>query len=406
MARTAPQSRLGIGPLRRLPVFVLPALLALFQVQATRFAAMQQPDRAALNGVAFALLLAGPVVLVARRRHPVAVLAAVLALTVTYFALNFPYGPVFLSAVLALVGAMRGHRRAAWVLAGSAYVALLVVQALPGGAPSPSLPNAAGIAAWLLVVLLACEGLRIRTERRVEAERSRAEQDRRRASDERLQIARELHDVLAHNISLINVQASVALHLLDDQPDAARSALGTIKQASKDVLTEMRSVLGVLRGVDEAAPRLPAPSLSRLEELVARSGDAGLALHTEVHGTPVPLAASVDVAAYRILQEALTNAARHGRHGAGARASITYAPGALTVQVDNETSDAPPSESAGTALTGTGNGIAGMRERVSALGGRFSAAPLPGTNQFRVLASFPLETSGSGNPDAAQEGGT
>ncbi len=192
--------------------------------------------------------------------------------------------------------------------------------------------------------------------------------------------------MLAHNISLINVQASVALHLLDEQPAAARGALTTIKQASKDVLTEMRSVLGVLRAVDEAAPRVPAPRLARLDELVASSGDAGLDLHTEVRGDPVPLPASVDVAAYRILREALTNAARHGA-AARATALITYRTSALTVEVDNQTTDA------GTpGVEGTGNGIAGMRERVTALGGQFSAGPLPGSREFRVRASFPLET--------------
>ncbi|MGH3981143.1 MAG: sensor histidine kinase, partial [Pseudonocardiaceae bacterium] len=268
--------------------------------------------------------------------------------------------------------------------AGSAYLTLLLVQALPGGAPAPGLAQAAGIAAWVLVVLLAGEGHRIRAERGAEAARSRDEQERRRATEQRLQIARDLHDVLAHNISLINVQASVALHLLDEQPDAARGALTTIKQASKDVLTEMRSVLGVLRAVDEAAPRVPAPSLARLDELVVSSSDAGLDLHAEVRGDPVQLPTSVDVAAYRILQEALTNAARHGA-AARATALITYQPNDLTVQVDNQMADAPPS-----SVEGTGNGIAGMRERVTALGGQFSAGPLPGSRKFRMRASFPL----------------
>ncbi|MGH3911143.1 MAG: sensor histidine kinase, partial [Pseudonocardiaceae bacterium] len=283
---------------------------------------------------------------------------------------------------------LRGHRLLAWLGAAAAYGALLLVLALPGGAQGASLATAAGVAAWVLVILLLCEALRVRTERVAETARSQAEQDRRRASEERLQIARELHDVLAHNISLINVQASVALHLLDQQPDAARGALTTIKQASKDVLTEMRSVLGVLRAVDESAPRLPAPSLARLDELIASSRDAGLDLHTEVRGDPVPLPASVDAAAYRVLQEALTNAARHGAAPARATALITYRPGALSVQVDNQTPDAPPS-----GPTGTGNGIAGMRERVTALGGEFSAGPLPTNREFRVLAEFPLEVT-------------
>ncbi|HEU0087603.1 MAG TPA: histidine kinase [Pseudonocardiaceae bacterium] len=385
MAPAAVQDQPGAGPFRRLPVFVLPLAVAFVQLMGTKGAAANQPAAAALDGVAVVLLLAGPVALLARRRHAVLVLAAVLTVTVAYYALGYPYGPAFLSAVVALAVTMRRHRLAAWAGAALGYLALLLAQALPGGAPAPGWVLATGVAAWLLVVLLASEGLRARAERAAEAARSRAEQDRRRASEERLQIARELHDVLAHNISLINVQASVALHLLDQQPDAARGALTTIKQASKDVLTQMRAVLGVLRAGDEAAPRVPAPSLARLEELLASSREAGLDLHTELRGDPIPLPASVDAAAYRVLQESLTNAARHGSP-ARATALITYRPGALIVQVDNPAPDAPPSGSGR-----TGNGIMGMRERVTALGGEFSAGPRPGSQEFRVRASFPLE---------------
>jgi len=392
MAPAPLPSPTGVGPLRRLPVVVLPLVIALAQVQGTRFAELNQPERTPLDALALALLVAGPVALLTRRRYPVLALGVVLTVTVAYYALDYPYGPAFLSVALALAGAvLRGHRRLAWLGAGSAYLTLLLVQALPGGAGAPGLAQAAGIAAWVLVVLLASEGLRIRAERSAEVARSRAEHDRRRASEQRLQIARDLHDVLAHNISLINVQASVALHLLDEQPDAARSALTTIKQASKDVLTEMRSVLGVLRAVDEAAPRLPAPSLARLDELVARSSDAGLDLHTEVRGQPVALPASVDVAAYRVLQEALTNAARHGG-AARATAVITYRASALTVEVGNQTAETGTPEVDRTGVEGTGNGIAGMRERVTALGGEFSAGVVPGSREFRVRASFPLQT--------------
>jgi signal transduction histidine kinase len=393
VAQAALDKPAGAGLLRRLPVFVLPLVIALAQLQGTRFAAMNQPERTPLDALAIVLLVAGPVALLARRRYPVPVLGGVLAVTVAYYALDYPYGPAFLSVALALAGAvLRGHRLGAWIGAGSAYATLLLVQTLPGGAPAPGAAQAAGIAAWVLVVLLACEGLRFRAERGAEASRSRAEQERRLATEQRLQIARDLHDVLAHNISLINVQASVALHLLDEQPAAARSALTTIKQASKDVLTEMRSVLGVLRAVDEAAPRVPAPSLARLDELVVSSSDAGLDLHAEVRGHPVQLPTSVDVAAYRILQEALTNAARHGA-AAQATALITYQPNDLTVQVDNQMADASPS-----SVEGTGNGIAGMRERVTALGGKFSAGPLPSGREFRMRASFPLKTPATENP--------
>jgi signal transduction histidine kinase len=385
MAQAPLPSPAAAGLLRRLPVFVLPLVILLAQVQGNRFAALNQPERTPLDALAFALLVAGPLALLARRRFPALTLGAVLTVTVAYYALGYPYGPAFLSTALALASAvLRGYRRLAWVGASSAYVTLVLVLALPGGPPAPGVAPAAGIAAWVLVILLVCEGLRIRAERSAEAARSQAEQQRRRASEQRLQIARDLHDVLAHNISLINVQASVALHLLDEQPAAARGALTTIKQASKDVLSEMRSVLGVLRAVDEVAPRVPAPSLARLDELAARSRDAGLDLHTEVRGEPVPLPSSVDVVAYRILQEALTNAARHGA-AARADAVITYRGDALTVQVHNQTADAGPP-----GMAGTGNGIAGMRERVTALGGEFSAGVPAGSREFQVRASFPL----------------
>ena len=148
-------------------------------------------------------------------------------------------------------------------------------------------------------------------QRRQAAEWSRAEEARRRAGEERMRIARELHDVLAHNISLINVQAGVALHLMDEQPGQSRSALVAIKQASNDALGELRSVLDVLRQGDEAPPRTPASGLAHLERLVAGAEATGLQVRTRVEGTPRPLPAGTDLAAYRIVQESLTNVTRH-----------------------------------------------------------------------------------------------
>ena len=126
-----------------------------------------------------------------------------------------------------------------------------------------------------------------------------------------MRIARDLHDVVAHNISVINVQANTALHLMDRQPDRARSALTTINEVSGQALVELRSVLGVLRAVDEGAPRAPAPGLARLGDLADTAAAAGLAVRVEEDGQRVPLPADVDLAAYRIVQEALTNSARH-----------------------------------------------------------------------------------------------
>jgi len=265
---------------------------------------------------------------------------------------------------------------------------------LVGSEPKP--PNAlaaVGIAAWLLVLGTVAEIARIRRERSLETARMHAEEARRRASEERLRIARELHDVLAHNISLINVQAGVALHLIDEQPEQARTALAAIKQASKEALGELRSVLSVLRQADEAPPpRSPAPSVERLDGLVSRASAAGLEVRTEISGTPKTLPAGVDLAAFRIVQEALTNVARHAGH-ATATIRVGYGEDDLTVQVDdNGNGTGQPSTSGG------GNGIPGMRERASALGGELEAGPRPGGG-FRVLARLPLD-------DVKAEGGS
>jgi signal transduction histidine kinase len=241
------------------------------------------------------------------------------------------------------------------------------------------------LAAWLLVLLVGCEALRGGRERRLEERRTRELQERTRADEERLRIARELHDVLAHSISLINVQSGVALHLLDDRPEQARTALSAINEASADALREVRSVLGVLRGDGEAPPRSPTAGLDSLDELVARAGAAGVTVAVHVEGERRSLPTSVDLAAFRIVQESVTNSLRH----AGASevtVHLGYAPDALTVQVDDDGS-APSAEP---GSDGGGSGIPGMRGRATALGGELEAGPGPGGG-FRVRARLPLE---------------
>ena len=234
--------------------------VAVAQVGATYFASRHQPDAQPMDAFAYALLAGSGLALIARRRHPVLVLAAIAAAVVTYHALAYANGPFFLSLVIALMGAvLGGHRRAAWITAGAAFAGFFVLAELVGRQDVPVLGQAAAIGAWLLLILVAAEFARTRRDQAVEAFHARAEEERRRASEERLRVARELHDVLAHNISLINVQAGVALHLMDEQPEQARTALTAIKQASKDALGELRSVLGVLRQPDDAAPLDPAP---------------------------------------------------------------------------------------------------------------------------------------------------
>jgi signal transduction histidine kinase len=212
--------------------------------------------------------------------------------------------------------------------------------------------------------------------------RAREREARRQADEERLRIARELHDVLAHNISLINVRSGVALHLMDDQPEQARSALEAIHGASADALREVRSALDVLRGGSEQPPRAPTAGLARLDELVSSAGAAGLQVSVEVHGEPHPLPATVDLAAFRIVQESLTNVVRHAR-ARTATVHLTYASADVTVQIEDDGDGLDPKG----ALDG-GNGIAGMRERAVALGGEVDVGPRPGGG-FQVRARIP-----------------
>ncbi|OMI36168.1 sensor histidine kinase, partial [Streptomyces sparsogenes] len=217
---------------------------------------------------------------------------------------------------------------------------------------------------------------------RERAEREAAE--RRRADEERLRIARELHDVLAHSISVINVQAGVGLALLDQDPEQARTALTTIKAAGKEALGEVRQVLDTLRAPG-AAPRSPAPGLDRLAELTGQARDAGLAVTVETEGVRTALPPGADLAAFRIVQEALTNVVRHSGSRT-ARVLLRYAPGALELRVDD---DGPATADGMTRGMTGGNGLAGMRERAAALGGTVAAGPRP-DGGFRVHARLPL----------------
>ena len=360
-------------------------MVGVFQIVGSLGAADNQPDREPLDAVGVALLLVGPMALAFRRRHPVPALVATLAATLVYMALGYPYGPVFASLVIAFFTTVRrGHRLAAWVTAGIGFFAYLGVGFLIETQERPTLAHAAGVAAWLLVVLVVAEVARVRAERAAEAERAQEEEALRRASEERLRIARELHDVLAHNISLINVQAGVALHLMEERPEQARTALSAIKDASKEALGELRSVLGVLRQVDDVAPRDPAPGLDHLDSLVSRAEAAGLTVRTEVEGAPRPLPAGVDLAAFRIVQEALTNVARHA--GAStATVRVTYGQHDLMVEVHDDGKGV-----ASVTTVGTGSGITGMHERAAALGGRLEAGP-GSDGGFRVRARLPLQ---------------
>jgi signal transduction histidine kinase len=356
------------------------------QVLITYLAARHDTSgRHGLDALALALLVLGPLALAWRRRWPVAVLAVNLATTEAYYLLGYRWGPAFLSLAFAFWTTLSaGRRRVAWLLAGAGYGSYFALAFLVGREPRPGLAHAVGVAAWLLLVLVVAEVGRARREQAAEVMRTREEEARRRASEERLRIAHELHDVVAHNISLINVQASTALHLIDERPEQARTALAAIKQASKEALGELRSVLDILRQSDEEPPRAPAPGLARLDELVSKVRAAGLEVRTRVEGDSRPLPAPVDLTAFRIVQEALTNVHRHAG-GATATVRVSYRDRDLIVQVDD---DGRGASSNGTS--GGGNGIPGMRERVTALGGELEVGPRAGGG-FRVLARLPLD---------------
>jgi signal transduction histidine kinase len=239
------------------------------------------------------------------------------------------------------------------------------------------------ISAGVMVVTFGMWQLHLREveQRADEAERTKDEAARRRAVEERLRIARELHDSLTHSISVIQVQAGVAVHLARKRGEEVPPALLAIEEAGADAARELRETLGVLRTPDDC----DGSGLGHLDGLVARARAAGLPVTITVTGPQRPLPADVDQAAYRIVQEALTNV---GRHAGGARAvvQLRYAPDALTVQVDDD------GAGAGTQAAGPGLGLIGMRERVSALGGRLHAGPQE-HGGFQVRAELPARAA-------------
>src|SRR6516225_2004767 len=335
-----------------------------------------------LGGLGWVLLAAGPVALVARRRFPVPVLWVNVAGTLPW---SSAAGWAHISFIIAFfVAATAGKRYSAWLALGFNFAWTIWLAPLIYGYANPSLNDALLLAGWVLAVVIAAEATRIRAERVAATKANRQIDQRRRQSEERLRVARDLHDVIGHNISLINVQASMGLDLVDSQPEQARAALSAIKSASKEALEELRTMLTTLRHDDDVAPRSPAPGLDRLPELIELTRAAGLSVEVEVAGKAPPLPGAVQLAAYRIIQESLTNVARHAGQ-ARVTVRVTYDDTIMCVQIDDD-GTAP---SGGGSAIGTGSGITGMRERAAALGGELSAGFRHGGG-FRVSAQLPV----------------
>ena len=361
------------------------------------------PYRAQLHPLWLALVLvaAQGVPLIWRRRWPVPVLIVIGAVRVAYDVIGFGFAPFPLGPAIAFYTVIdRSGRVWRWITVAVSAVGIAVSLSAPGHSePYEAIFQAMiFIAAWAAGTLSRVKRANLAAAQG-RADRAEAELDRvvsREAAAERARIARELHDVVAHHVSLMAVQAEAASSLLPDKPVQARRSVEIIGDTARLALTELRRLLGVLRGPSERLQTSPSASLGELGGVLDQVRGAGLAVDFEVVGTPGPLAPGVDLTAYRIVQEALTNTIRHA-HAARAAVTLSYEPGYITVSVADSgpRGDGPPPGGNGSAaltpgspLAGSGLGLAGIAERVASCGGSLTVGPTP-AGGFAVTARLP-----------------
>lgn len=335
----------------------------------------------------------GASMLLLRSSFPLAALLGATSVASAYLLLGhhgaFPVLPPVLVAQYTVIAHGELSRRDGIAVAVLATLVLALAAAI--GDPHRPPSNWAIDAGWIAAAILLGDAMRSRRElaaaaeaRAVEAERTRDEEARRRVSEERLAIARELHDVVAHTLALINVQAGVAAHVFDSNPEQAREAFEHIRTATHATLNELRAMVGVLREAPDTSPPLePTRGLEGLDALIARVREAGLEVMLERSGSLDDLPGHIDLAAYRVLQEALTNVIRHNGPSR-VSVSLERTVDALRLRVTN---DAGPDGRGGPVVEG--HGITGMREWVTTLGGEFDAGALPGGG-FEVRARMPV----------------
>ncbi|MGR6969980.1 sensor histidine kinase [Streptomyces cynarae] len=348
------------------------------------------------HALSLALMVLGAAALVLRRRRPMAVLTVTVALSLVELVTADPRAPVAMSAVVALYTvASTTDRPTTWRVGLLTMTVLTAAAMLAGPLPWYAQENL-GLFAWTGMAAAAGDAVRSRRafvqairERAERAERTREEEARRRVAEERLRIARDLHDVVAHHIALVNVQAGVAAHVMDKRPDQAKEALAHVREASRSALNELRATVGLLRqSGDPEAPTEPAPGLARLDELADTFRSAGLPVEVARADDGTSLPAAVDLAAYRVIQEALTNVRKHAGPTAKAEVSVVrVGPDVeITVLDDGPGEDTAPGDDDGHG----GHGLLGMRERVTAVGGSLTTGPRYGGG-FRVHAILPVE---------------
>ncbi|MBD5785688.1 sensor histidine kinase [Cellulosimicrobium terreum] len=406
-----------MGPLdRRRPRVFLAVLLTAISVLGTLGAAHGQPQARTPDAAAFALLLVAPVVLVLLPTRSPRLTAGAVVVSVAacgaYLAAGYPWGPVLAGPVVVLAtvvlsGPVARSRATAW--GGAVLLAGTVVAATTARPDVPPPATLLGGVAWTTVVLLAAGAIRDRAARVAETRAARRatqeERERTAVAAERLRIAREVHDVLAHSLSAITVQAGVGLHLLDRDTEQARGALAAIRSTSVEALDEVRAVLGVVRAdaVADGAPDAPlAPTwdLTALARLVQQAGTDELDVRLDVDRAARALPDHLAGVVYRVVQESLTNVRRHAPDASRADVHVrveagppgSQGPVAVTVVVSDDGA-APRASTLPPPVPGYG--LRGMRERVELVGGTLEAGPVdgpgsgPGGRGFRVRARFP-----------------
>jgi signal transduction histidine kinase len=337
---------------------------------------------------ALALVAVACLALAWRRRYPVTVLAVSVAAVTVYSLLGYVNGAALLAPVIALYAVATQLSALRAIALGLVTVGVLMA-ATAARNPFGQISGGGYYLIPGMGAAVVFGGIAVANRRAYVASiQDRAEQDaRRRIDEERLRIARELHDVVAHTMATINVQAGVAAHVLPTKPEVAADALQAIKTASKEGLRELRAILSVLRQADDAEPVQPAPGLAQLDALVEGARRSGLPITLTVTGAPFPLPAPVDLAAYRIVQESLTNIIRHAGP-ASAAVSLSYQPDEIDINVTDTGHGAQAGP--GPPVVGTaGHGQAGMRERAAAVGGTVQTGPRP-AGGYQVTARLPV----------------
>ncbi len=337
------------------------------------------------------LLAAGSFLpLALRRRLPWLALMLSGACALAYQLLHGPPAFTTLGPMIAIYSvAAYADRRRTWLLWLLASGVIIAVPVFAFSSGTRWIVEVVG--AFILVAAAAALGDNARTRREYvaevenrarEAERTREEEALRRVDEERMRIAREVHDVVAHSLSIVAVQAGAADALIAEEPARAKEAIGHIRSTSKQALAELRGMLEVLR-TGESEPLSPSAEITDVEKLADSVRDTGLEVGVRIEGDLAAVPAYASVSAYRIVQEALTNAVRHSK---GQRAEVHVAAGERTLRMEISDDGA---DAADAAAVETGHGIQGMRERVEALGGTFEAGPAPGGG-FRVVVSIPI----------------